>query len=180
MGTISPSAAAWPALTLIITGLLAHWLVGLPWSYAFLLGAVLSPTDPVLAAAIIGREEVPTRLRQLLNVESGLNDALTLPIVLIILFVSRDTEVPGTQLLTELLIGMVVGVVVPWLAVVLSDNRYYSTGAVKRPLYGFALGLLVLALAELFHGNSLLAGFTAGVMASTVSPDNVLTVPWEH
>lgn len=158
-------------LTLVLTGLLAHWLVGLPLIYAFLLGAILSPTDPVLAAAIIGREEVPVRLRELLNVESGLNDALTLPIVLIILFLSRDTEVPGTQLLTELLVGTAIGVAVPWLAIRLSDNRFYSTGAVKRPLYGFALGLLVLALAKLLHGNALLAGFTAGVTASMVSPD---------
>jgi NhaP-type Na+/H+ or K+/H+ antiporter len=154
-------------LTLIITAVLGHWLVELPWSYALLLGAVLSPTDPVLAAAIIGREEVPSRLRQLLNVESGLNDALTLPIVLIVLFLLRNTDVPGSQFL----IGAAVGVILPWLAVVLSDNRYYSTGAVQRPLYGFALGLLVLAFAKLLHGNLLLAGFIAGVTASTVSHD---------
>lgn len=49
---------------------------GLQWSEAFLVGAVLSPTDPVFAAAIVGRKEIPYRLRNLLNVESGLNDGL--------------------------------------------------------------------------------------------------------
>ena len=46
-------------LTLVGTALLARWIVGLPWAKSFLLGAVLSPTDPVFAAAIVGREEVP-------------------------------------------------------------------------------------------------------------------------
>ncbi len=66
-------------LTLIITAVFAHVVAGLPWLESFLLGAVLSPTDPVFAAAIVGREEIPYRLRNLLNVESGLNDGFTLP-----------------------------------------------------------------------------------------------------
>ena len=49
-------------LTLVGTALLARWIVGLPWAESFLIGAVLSPTDPVFAAAIVGREEVPARL----------------------------------------------------------------------------------------------------------------------
>ena len=67
-------------LTLFATALLGHWLVGIPWAESFLLGAALSPTDPVFAAAIVGREDVPARLRQLLNVESGLNDGLRCPL----------------------------------------------------------------------------------------------------
>ena len=56
-------------LTLLVTALLAHFVVGLPWVSSFLVGAVLSPTDPVFASALVGREEVPYRLRNLLNVE---------------------------------------------------------------------------------------------------------------
>jgi NhaP-type Na+/H+ or K+/H+ antiporter len=52
-------------LTLLGTALLAHLLIGLPWTASFLLGAALSLTDPVFAAAIVGREEVPRRLRHL-------------------------------------------------------------------------------------------------------------------
>src|SRR5581483_3422581 len=61
-------------LTLAGNGVLAYYLTGLGWRSAFLLGAVLTPTDPVFAAAIVGRQEVPRRLRHLLNVESGVND----------------------------------------------------------------------------------------------------------
>jgi NhaP-type Na+/H+ or K+/H+ antiporter len=40
-------------LTLLVTALLAHYIAGLPWLQCFLLGAVLAPTDPVFAAAIV-------------------------------------------------------------------------------------------------------------------------------
>ncbi len=42
-----------------MTAVLAHWVVGVPWLESFLLGAVLAPTDPVFASAIVGRNEVP-------------------------------------------------------------------------------------------------------------------------
>lgn len=72
-------------LTLALTAVFAHYIVGLPWLESLLLGAILAPTDPVFAAAIVGREEVPGRLRHLLNVESGVNDGLALPFVLVLL-----------------------------------------------------------------------------------------------
>lgn len=72
-------------LTFLVTGVLAVVVAGLPWPEALLVAAVLAPTDPVFAAAIVGREEVPGRMRHLLNVESGLNDGLALPVVLVLL-----------------------------------------------------------------------------------------------
>jgi NhaP-type Na+/H+ or K+/H+ antiporter len=72
-------------LTLAGIAVLARLVIGLPWTQAFLLGAALSPTDPVFASAIIGREEVSLRLRRLLNVESGLNDGLAAPFVILLL-----------------------------------------------------------------------------------------------
>jgi NhaP-type Na+/H+ or K+/H+ antiporter len=58
---------------------LAHFVAGLDWPEALLIGAVLAPTDPVFAAALVGNDKVPARLRHLLNVESGINDGLALP-----------------------------------------------------------------------------------------------------
>jgi NhaP-type Na+/H+ or K+/H+ antiporter len=58
-------------LTLLITALAAHFVVGLGWAEALLIGAILAPTDPVFASALVGNEKVPARLRHLLNVESG-------------------------------------------------------------------------------------------------------------
>lgn len=82
-------------LTVLVTAVLAHVVAGLPWLHAFLVGAVLAPTDPVFAAAIVGREEVPRRLRHLLNVESGVNDGLVLPVVLVLLAAAGETRPPG-------------------------------------------------------------------------------------
>lgn len=66
-------------LTLLLTAALAHFVAGLPWLASFLVGAVLSPTDPVFASALVGREEAPLRLRRLLNVESGVKTGWLCP-----------------------------------------------------------------------------------------------------
>ena len=79
-------------LTLVGTAVIAALVAGLPWGHAFLLAAALTPTDPVFAAAIVGREEISGRLRHLLNVESGLNDGLALPVVVILLEVVAETS----------------------------------------------------------------------------------------
>ena len=84
-------------LVFVLTALAAWGIAGLGWVEAALLGAVLAPTDPVFASAIVGREEVPARLRHLLNVESGINDGLALPVVLVLLSVlgGESTTVDG-------------------------------------------------------------------------------------
>lgn len=158
-------------LTLVGTALLAHWIVGIPWAESFLVGAVLSPTDPVFAAAIVGREEVPARLRQLLNVESGLNDGLALPIVLgLLALVARERFHLGEQLL-EVGVGVAIGVVVPLAAISLERTRFFSIHATYQPLNGFAIGLLVLTLATKLHGNEFLAAFAAGITVATIAPE---------
>ena len=71
-------------MTFAIVAALGHWVAGLPWEAALVLGAVLAPTDPVFASALVGREDVPGRVRHMLNIESGLNDGLALPAVLVL------------------------------------------------------------------------------------------------
>ena len=74
------------ALAMPITGALvavvAHWVVGLGWLESCLLGALLSPTDPVLSSSVVTNPRVPRLVRHSLNLESGLNDGLALPAVL--------------------------------------------------------------------------------------------------
>lgn len=158
-------------LTLAGTALLAHWVVGLPWAESFLIGAVLSPTDPVFAAAIVGREEVPARLRRLLNVESGLNDGLALPIVVAMLAVVGSEAVSLSEVVFEILLGVGIGVAIPWAAIRLEQSRYFSAYATYRPLNAFAIGLLVLTISSLSHANEFLAAFAAGITVATVGPE---------
>ncbi|MFC8845518.1 MULTISPECIES: cation:proton antiporter [unclassified Micromonospora] len=156
-------------LTLLITALLAHYLVGLPWAESLLLGAILSPTDPVFAAALVGNERVPGRLRHLLNVESGVNDGLALPFVILFLAVAAGSDdLHLGELGWELLLGVVIGVAVPWLALRLERSRFLAASTAYEPLNGVAIGLLVLALGQVTHANLFLAAFAAGITVATL------------
>lgn len=157
-------------LTLVATALLAYFLAGVSWIEALLIGAILSPTDPVFAAAIIGRKEIPGRLKHLLNVESGVNDGLALPFVLICLSVIGHYEAGYAGLALELLEGIAIGVVVPWVACWLRTSRFFGVAKPFEPLFAVAIGLLVLATASLTHANIFLAAFAAGVTVASTRP----------
>lgn len=158
-------------LTLVVTAALAHYVAGLPWLESFLLGAVLAPTDPVFASAIVGRKEVPGRLRHLLNVESGINDGLALPIVLVLLAIAGGTDAEGWQLTEEILLGIVVGVVVPLLVIALERLPFLRAETHLEPLVTVSIGLLVLTICMATHANLFLGAFAAGVTVATVRPE---------
>lgn len=158
-------------LTFGITAVFAHYIVGLDWVLAALVAAVLSPTDPVFAAALVGNKRVPRRLRYLLNVESGLNDGLALPFVVIFLSMAEGAASGEPEpVATELLVGLVIGVVVPLVALKLEQSRFFAASRTYEPLTGVAIGLLVLALGLATHGNLFIASFAAGVTVATVGP----------
>src|SRR3954471_15707360 len=69
-------------LTAIIIAAAAKLLTDLSWTESFLLGALLSPTDPVLSSSVVNNPRVPRLIRHSLNLESGMNDGLALPAVI--------------------------------------------------------------------------------------------------
>ncbi len=158
-------------LTLLGTAALAHFITGLPWLEALLVGAILSPTDPVFAAAIIGREEIPPRLRHLLNVESGLNDGLALPIVLALMALVGHETLHIGGLAGELALGVALGVAVPWAGCRIERFRFFAVQKSYEPIFAFSLGLLVLSIGFITHANLYLAAFSAGITIATVRPD---------
>jgi len=158
-------------LTMTATALLAHQVAGVSWLNAWLVGAVLSPTDPVFAAAIVGRSGVSQRLRHLLNVESGFNDGLALPIVLGLLALGGAAEGGVLMNIVELLAGVVIGVAVPWIALQFERTRFFAVARSHEPYFPFAIGIVVFAFAELVHANQFLAAFTAGITLATLRRD---------
>lgn len=155
-------------LTLLGTAALAMALTELGWLESLLLGAALAPTDPVFASALLGREEINPRLRNLLNVESGVNDGLALPVVILLLTLAGG-EGEVTAAITEVPLGIAIGVAVPWLAIKLEGLSYLKASTPYEPLGGFAIGVLVLALSLASHANLFLAAFAAGMTVATMS-----------
>ncbi|MFF8536974.1 cation:proton antiporter [Streptomyces sp. NPDC015532] len=162
-------------LAFVFMALVTHFLVGLDWTTSFLVGAVLAPTDPVFASAIVGRREVPAKLRQLLNVESGINDGLALPVVLVLIaaagpIAGKGEASPGTIGL-ELLLGMAFGIALPLLVNALVRFRLLGAEPKLQPLLPLATGIILYATCHLTHANTYLAAFSAGAVLAHVSPE---------
>ncbi|GGM37518.1 cation:proton antiporter [Dactylosporangium sucinum] len=156
-------------LTLLVTAVLAHYVTGLGWAESLLIGAILAPTDPVFASALVGNDKVPGRLRHLLNVESGVNDGLALPFVIVLLaVVARADDFHLLEIGSELLLGIAIGIVVPWVAIRLERTRWFAVSEQYAPLNAVAIGLLVLALGKATHANLFLAAFAAGITVATI------------
>jgi NhaP-type Na+/H+ or K+/H+ antiporter len=162
-------------LAFVFMALATHYLVGFDWTTSFLVGAVLAPTDPVFASAIVGRAEVPAKLRQLLNVESGVNDGLALPAVLVLIAAAgpatAGTEPSPGRTGLELLLGLLCGVVLPLLVSGLARFRLLGAEPKLQPLLPLATGILLYAGCHLTHANPYLAAFSAGAVLAHVSPE---------
>jgi NhaP-type Na+/H+ or K+/H+ antiporter len=155
-------------LTMLGIAVPAHFLVGLDWPTALLLGAILSPTDPVFAAAIVGRDDVPLRLRRLLNVESGLNDGLALPFVLIFLATAAHADSDLGTVGIELVLGLVLGVAIPALVTLAWRLKVLTAEPRLQALGPLAIAVMLNAACHLTHANPYLAAFAAGSTLATM------------
>src|ERR687888_2266058 len=89
-------------------------LTDLTWTESFLVGALLSPTDPVLSSSVVTNPRVPRVIRHSLNLESGLNDGLALPAVLaLVAALEQDTDFVWWRfVLQDISLGLLTGAVV--------------------------------------------------------------------
>lgn len=145
---------------------------------ALLLAAVLAPTDAALGQAVVSDQRLPVRLRQALNVESGLNDGIAVPVVTILLVVVAADESVGASdwvglAARQIGFGIAVGVAAGLLGGWLLDNRVLA-GAVEgiyRQLATISIAVAAFALAGLLEGNGFIAAFTAGIAFGHVARD---------
>ncbi|MGW0734265.1 cation:proton antiporter [Streptomyces sp. NPDC002851] len=163
-------------LAFLFMALITHYVVGLDWTTSFLVGAVLAPTDPVFASAIVGRKEVPSKLRQLLNVESGINDGLALPVVLIFIAAAgasgEHAGISAGEILLELGLGLAFGALLPLAVYGLVRFRLFGAEPKLQPLLPLAIGVLLYGLCHLTHANPYLAAFSAGAVIVAVAPES--------
>ncbi|MDN4478531.1 cation:proton antiporter [Demequina sp. SYSU T00039] len=162
-------AVGFPLAVLLATGLTWLLIPALGGAGALLVGAAVSATDASLGAPTVLNPAVPERVRRALNVESGLNDGLATPIVMVALGVLVDQtagEAPAHALdMPRAASGVAVGVSIGLLAAVAmaSTRRAGFSDARARSVGVLALPLLTFGFAELAHGNVFLAAFVAGL-----------------
>ena len=163
-------------ITLVLLALVAHGLFGeLSWAEAFLLAAVLTPTDPVVTSAVVTAQRVPAEVRHTLNLESGLNDGLALPFVLFFLILAApggDAGTEATKLLGEAAYGALVGVVI---GVVGGRLHHHLPGGGLTPryegIYALGFGLFAFGFADVTVGNGLVAAYVAGIAMGAAEED---------
>ena len=163
-------------ITLGLLALIGHSLFsGLTWAEAFLLAAVLTPTDPVVTSTVVTAQRVPAIVRHTLNLESGLNDGLALPFVLFFLVLAQpggDAGGEGLKVLGEAAFGAVVGVAIGVLGGRL--HHHLPGGGITRRyegIYAIGFGLAAFGLADVTIGNGLIAAFVAGIAMGAVEHD---------
>jgi sodium/hydrogen antiporter len=154
-------------ITLCLLALGAKLLFSdLSWAEAFLLGAVLSPTNPVVTSSVVTAKHVPAAIRHTLNLESGLNDGLALPFVLFFLVLAGsggDAGSEAAKLAGESAFGAVVGVALGVAGGYL--HRVMPGGVTPRfeGIYAVGFGLAAFGLADVTFGNGLIAAFVCGI-----------------
>jgi NhaP-type Na+/H+ or K+/H+ antiporter len=163
-------------ITLLLLALAGRLLFDeLGWAEAFLLAAVLTPTDPVVTSAVVTARRVPPLVRHTLNLESGLNDGLALPFVLFFLVLAEPGGNAGheaVKLLGESVAGAAIGVALGFFAGRLLPHL--PRGGITRKYEGiYALGLAFASfgLADVTIGNGLIAAFVAGIALGVAEHD---------
>jgi NhaP-type Na+/H+ or K+/H+ antiporter len=164
-------------ITCAIVAVATKTLAGLTWTEAFLVGALLSPTDPVLSSSVVTNPRVPRVIRHSLNLESGLNDGLALPPVLALtaaLGADRDF-VWWKFVLQDVTVGIASGLVVGYVAsqVLPSGERLERSIPVhQRALYLLGVAFLTYGLTTLPpHGNGVIAVFVCAIVLGNRRPD---------
>ena len=158
-------------LTVALGWVLAFWLVpGLDMWLALLVGAALAPTDAALGVPVVTNRLVPSRVRRLITVESGLNDGIATPLVVLAIAgaasVEGHAEAPGLgEALVELALGVVVGVAVGFVGGGLlrwARRRGWSAEEFAGiAVLALALGSYAGAIA--MGGNGFVAAFCGGL-----------------
>ena len=148
-----------------------------------LLAALLAPTDAALGAPVVANAEVPADTREALNLESGLNDGICVPVIIILLDFAIGTEMHGSStwhifsiVVEEIGIALVVGLVLTSVAVV--ALRYASrlgwTSKSWRHIPVVALAGLCFTAAQALGGSGFIACFAGGLLFGFMERDRRL------
>lgn len=152
---------------------ICHWVMGFDWGGAVLLGAILAPTDPVLASEVqLAHVEDKDELRFGLTSEGGLNDALAFPFVYFGIYWLKDSnwdnwfkQWVAVDLVWAIASGIVMGILVAKAIVWIDQQvqRFREVDNLMEDFVALSTILLTYSLTELVNGYGFLAVFIAGV-----------------
>jgi NhaP-type Na+/H+ or K+/H+ antiporter len=152
-----------------LTALAAWWLLGISPALATILGAALASTDPVLLRSLLRRRDISPQARQALQLESGLNDVVLLPIVVVAIALTGPFDF-GSGHLAKMGFGLFIlgpgaGIAIGLIAVSALDLIRKRLGVRRdyESLYSLGVAFTAFAAAEAVHGSGFLAAFAAGL-----------------
>ena len=164
-------------ITCVLVALAARVLTDLSWTECFLLGALLSPTDPVLSSSVVTNPRVPRLVRHSLNLESGMNDGLALPAVLAFsaaLAAGEDDFVWYEFVLQDVTLGLAFGVGLGFVASWLMPRRAEGIPDHHKSLYALGVAFATYGIAVADHpvqGNGFIAVFVCAITLGIRRPD---------
>lgn len=163
-------------MLLCIAGVCAamHWLFGTSWPLALLCGAMVAPTDPVLASIVtVSDASDHDAMRGSLSGEAGLNDGAALPFLMLALLLLDYSGIPSNDalghwfvanVLWSLPVGLTIGGGLGWLLGLLGTRiRSLTNDTAPSDFLALAIVMLSYALAEWCSASAFLAAFAAGV-----------------
>ena len=169
---ISLLAIGLVALTMIFVAVAAHYVIGLSWPVSFVLGAVVSPTDPLAATSIARRLGVPRRAISIIEGESLLNDGTALVLfkfaVAAVVTGSFSFATAAGDFVWTVLGGIAVGLV---LGRVIRFIRFRLNNPPLEVMIAFLTGYLVFLPASALGVSGVLAVVTAGVYMGWYTPE---------
>lgn len=145
---------------------------------AAVLATILTPTDAALGQAVVNSPRVPTRIRQAINVESGLNDGICLPVLLLFVALASSTEratdasywlsFSGKQIIFGTTIGIAVGYFGSKLVIKSLRRKWMNDSFEDLSVLG--VSIFAYALAQSIGGNGFIAAFCAGLTLGNIAP----------
>lgn len=165
-------------LTTILIAAAGWYLLGLSLPLAAILGAAIASTDPVLLRGLLRRPGLHNSVRQALRLESGLNDLVLLPVVLVAMeILSRSDPLTGGEwgrLALDMLVlspGAGVGVGVAGVAAIEAVRKASGVRRDYESIYSLGLAFAAYAAAESVHGSGFIAAFAAGLTVSAMDAE---------
>ncbi len=145
------------------------WLIGLPVLIAFMGGAILASTDPVVLREVIRDTRIPRSVRQALRIEAGMNDVVVLPTILILIAVagpaSRSFGEWSTFLTNLLIVGPAIGFAIGGIGswAMFQIDKMTPIRRELQSIYGLGIVLGAYAAGTAAGGDGFLAAFAAGL-----------------